>query len=85
MTQTTYFRQGELDLIQHLPKDTPYGIQHVSKTQLSIARYFGSIKYNGQNYTYFSPSDELIRDDVLKLVVKIRRAKKKKATREVSD
>ena len=49
-----------------LHKKTPFGIKNVSQTQLSIARHYGGIKYNGQEYTYFPKKDELIRNDVLK-------------------
>ena len=49
-----------------LHKRTPYGITNVSMTQFSIARHFGGIKYNGDDYTYFPHTDELIRDDVLR-------------------
>lgn len=49
-----------------LHRKTPYGMKNVSMTQLSIARYYGGIKYNGDRYTYLPKTDELIRDDVLK-------------------
>lgn len=49
-----------------LHRKTPFGVTNVSMTQLSIARYYGGIKYNGEDYTYHGPTDELIRDDVLK-------------------
>jgi len=46
----------------------------VSRTQLSIARHYGGIVFNGQSYTYMPATDELIRDDVLKLIMKARAA-----------
>lgn len=46
--------------------DTPERIHGVSDTQLSIARHFGGITYNGASYTYLAESDSLIRNDVLK-------------------
>lgn len=49
-----------------LHRRTPYGMANVSMTQLSIARHYGGIKYQGDDYTYFHESDELVRDDVLK-------------------
>lgn len=49
-----------------LHRKTPYGMTNVSMTQLSIARHYGGIKYNGESYTYLPKTDELIRDDVLK-------------------
>lgn len=49
-----------------LHRKTPYGMTNVSMTQLSIARHYGGIKYNGESYTYLPKTDELIRNDVLK-------------------
>jgi hypothetical protein len=49
-----------------LHKHTPFGMTNVSMTQLSIARYAGGCSYNGDHYTYFPDTDELVRSDVLK-------------------
>ena len=49
-----------------LHRKTPFGMTNVSMTQLSIARHYGGIKYNGESYTYLPHTDELIRNDVLK-------------------
>jgi hypothetical protein len=49
-----------------LHRKTPFGMTNVSMTQLSIARHYGGIKYNGESYTYLPKTDELIRNDVLK-------------------
>lgn len=59
-----------------LHKRTPYLIRGVSQTQLSIARYCGGIKYNGDSFTYMPTTDELVRDDVLKFIVKKRKGEK---------
>ena len=48
---------------------------NVSMTQLSIARHYGGIRYNGDQYKYFADTDELVRDDVLKWQRKQKRAK----------
>ena len=61
-----------------LHKRTPYGMREVSKTQLGIARHYGGIIFNGERYTYIPPTDELIRDDVLKWKQKQEKAKAKK-------
>lgn len=50
--------------------------RNVSQTQLSIARHYGGIKVSSDFYTYFPATDELIRDDVLKAVTKLRKQKK---------
>lgn len=55
---------------------TPYGISNVSHTQFSIARYYGACNFNGERYTYFPDTDELVRDDVLKWRRKQKRAAK---------
>ncbi len=49
-----------------LHRNTPIGIMNVSQGQLSIARHYGWIKYNGEDYIYLPDTDELIRNDVLK-------------------
>jgi len=60
--------KSELSGLDECPlhKRTPFGISNVSMTQLSIARHYGGIKYNGDSYMYFPITDELVRDDVLK-------------------
>lgn len=49
-----------------LSRKTPYGMTNVSKTQLSVARFYGCCNYMGQTYTYFADTDEIVRDDVLR-------------------
>ena len=43
---------------------TPEEIHHVSQTQLSIARHYGGITYNGASYHYDESTDRLIRMDI---------------------
>lgn len=74
----TYLTQEEIDACQSLPRDTPYLICGISTGMFSIARYSGGMKYNSKSYTYIPTTDECIRDDVLKLVTKLRKAAKKK-------
>ena len=57
------------------PGDAPIGYADVSRTPLSIARHYGGITVNDHRYTYCAESDELWRDDVLKLVRKWRKEK----------
>lgn len=47
--------------------DTPERFYRVSQTQLSIARHYSVIRYNGVHYVYDPTKDELIREDVLKV------------------
>lgn len=70
----------ELEACQHLHRRTPYAIMNVLQTQFSIARHYGGITYNGDGYVYLPEHDQLIRDDVFKLVMKLRKAAKKRAT-----
>ena len=67
-----------LDKLEECPlhKRTPYGMTNVSMTQFSIARHYGGIIYGGDKYTYHQPTDELIRNDVLRW--KKKQAKKPK-------
>jgi len=49
-----------------LHRQSPFGMTNVSMTQLSIARHYGGINFNGNHYVYNPVTDELIRADVLK-------------------
>lgn len=46
--------------------DAPERIPHVSHTQLSIAKHYGGITYNGASYTYIAEDDCLVRNDVFR-------------------
>ena len=61
------------------PDDKALAWNNVSYTQLSIARHYGGMRIDGAQYTYL-PTDELIRDDVLKFVTKLRKQKKSEPT-----
>lgn len=74
----SFLSQQEIEAIQHLDQNTPYLIRHVSQTQLSIARHYGGIIFNGSAYTYDPTTDELVRDDILKFVMKLRKKAKAK-------
>ena len=63
----------------------PERIHHVSQTQLSIARHYGGITFNGANYHYDAETDTLIRADIWKAQIassKEESAKAAKAERE---
>jgi hypothetical protein len=51
---------------------------NVSFTQLSIARHFGGLEVQGKYYLYNPDDDSLIREDVVKWIVKKRKAAKRK-------
>ena len=44
----------------------PERIYNVSMTQLSIARHYRGITFNGAYYHYFAQTDTLIRGDIYK-------------------
>lgn len=74
---TSHLTQSEIDALQEstLSRETPFLIRGVSQSQFSIARYYGAAKFNGATYTYVEPTDELIRDDVLKWLATQRKPK----------
>jgi hypothetical protein len=53
-------------------------IQDVSHGYFSIARYYGGCTLNGASYTYMPDTDELVREDVLKFIAKLRKTKGKR-------
>lgn len=77
--KTSFLTDSEIEALQtsNLSRKTPFAIQGVMNTQLSIARFYGGIRYNGDSYTYFPDGDELIRDDVLIFVTKLRKKNRK--------
>lgn len=74
----SHLTEAEIEALQDsgLDRDTPYAIQGVINTQLSIARYYGGCKFMGRNYSYIPSTDELIRDDVVRWLAKYRKARK---------
>lgn len=79
IAKTSFITDSEFEALQtsNLPRETPFAIQGVMNTQLSIARFYGGIRYKGDSYTYMPDGDELIRDDVLKFVTKLRKKNRK--------
>lgn len=75
----SYLSDAEVEEIQHLPRETPYLISHVSYGQLSVARHYGGCTHRGASYTYMSETDELVRGDVVRFVKKMRRKNKPSA------
>lgn len=65
-----------LGLEGKLSQATAWLYRNVSQTQLSIARLTMGCKISGQHYVYCPPTDELIRDDVLKAVQQLRKRHK---------
>jgi hypothetical protein len=61
---------------EKLHKHAPYALCNVSQGFFSIARHYGGLTFQGCHYTYMQGHDECVRDDVLKLVAKMRKAKR---------
>lgn len=60
--------QDHIDAVKAsgLPQSPVIAMGFVSYTQMSIARHFGGMKYQGKQYIYLPEADQLVRDDVLK-------------------
>lgn len=69
-----YLTDAELDAVQTLHKRAPYAVQGVSQSVFSIARHYGGMTMQGCRYVYIRETDECIRDDVLTMVAKMRKA-----------
>lgn len=62
----------------------PAIIRCVSSSQLSVARHFGGCRAFGKYYIYIPVTDELIRDDVVKMLAKIRKVAVKAKNTEMA-
>jgi hypothetical protein len=70
-------RENQQALQEKFGSNESIAYSNVSKTQLSVARYYGGIKVNGQDYTYNPADDSLIRNDVVKFIMKLIKQNKK--------
>lgn len=75
MDRTSYLTHEEVQAAYALHRRAPYAICNVSQGFFSIARHYGGMTYQGCAYTYFPEHDECVRDDVLKMVKKMRKKK----------
>ncbi len=77
----SFLTEAEVASLNEMPfhRKTPYLIRGVSQTQFSIARHYGGMTFNGDSYTYCPTTDECIRGDVLKTIMKARKAAEKAA------
>lgn len=87
MSRESFLTDEEVQWIQSMNRDSPYMIKGVSESQFSPARHYGGMKFNGSSYIYCPNTDEMVRDDVLKAVMKERRrvAKEQKKQKSVAD
>ena len=74
----------EVQAAQALHKRAPYSVTGIRSGMFSIARHYGGMTFQGCAYTYMGAAhDECVRDDVLWLVTKMRKAEAKAATKAV--
>ena len=71
--RTSYLTADEVQAAQTLHKRAPYALCNVSKGLFSIARHYGGCTLQGCHYTYMPGHDECVRDDVLRMVTKLRK------------
>jgi hypothetical protein len=76
--RTSYLTANELQAAQTLHKRAPYALCSVSRGFFSIARHYGGCTFQGCDYTYMGGHDECVRNDVLRLVTKMRKKQAKK-------
>lgn len=62
MTLTDNDKNGLI--LAGLHQRTPFSIISISNTQLSIARYYGRMMFEGEAYTHIPETDSLVRLDV---------------------
>ena len=82
MEHTRYLTADEeLAAAASLHTREPFCLYNITDGPLSLALYHGGMKFNGCSYTYIPEHDECVRDDVLRLALKMR---KKRASKEAS-
>lgn len=78
--RTSYLTSEEVQAaVQTLHQRAPYALCNVSNGFFSIARHYGGLVFKDCRYTYIPGHDECVRNDVLKMVAKMR---KKARTKE---
>jgi hypothetical protein len=77
---TSYLTADEVQAAQTLHQRAPYALRNVSMGFFSIARHYGGLTFQGCHYTYMPGHDECVRDDVLRLVTKLRKKPASKKT-----
>jgi hypothetical protein len=71
--RTSYLTADEVQAAKALHKRAPFALCNVSMGFFSIARHYGGCTFQGCHYTYMQGHDECVRDDVLRLVTKMRK------------
>lgn len=84
MERTSYLTAEEVQAAQKLHQRAPYALCNVSHGFFSLARLCGGLTFQGCTYVYMHGHDECIRDDVLAMVGKMRKAKRRAALDELA-
>ena len=66
-------REFQEELKAKFGADASVAYANVSMTQLSIARFYGGANVQGKHFVYNPEDDSLIREDVVKWIVKKRK------------
>lgn len=71
----SYLTGAEIEALSAsaLGRTTPFLIQGVTTSQLSVARHYGGCTFQGRSYLYIPTTDELVRDDVMAWLARHRR------------
>ena len=77
--RTSYLTADEVRAAQVLHQRAPYALTNVSCSFFNVARHYGALTFQGCSYTYMPKHDECVRDDVLRLVMAMRKLKAKAA------
>lgn len=80
MDRTSYLTADEVRAAQALHKRAPFALCNVSRGYFSVSRYYGGCTFRGCHYIYMPGHDECVRDDVLRLVTRLRRTAARNAT-----
>ena len=72
----SYLTEDELQAAMKLHQRAPYALCNVSQGFFSIARHYGGLVFKDCRYIYIDGHDECVRDDVLKMVTKMRKSMK---------
>lgn len=79
MSHLTHDELAELTAIFADSDNYPLLYCRIANSQFSLMRHTGGGSINGRSYLYMTLTDELIRDDALGALVKMRMARKQEA------
>lgn len=84
-TTLNEIRQYEPQIRERFKRSDTIAFENVSRTQLSVAGYFGMAQVNNHTFIYNPDDDSLIREDVLAFVNKLKRQEQKPRSKTHDD